>query len=274
MPSRPRRAVTVPPEWVAPLTAAVLAALLFGYLDFRGLAAVALLAALSYAVYSQRLPLAARLAAGTGLVLLAAGLTAHLVPGFANPKVISDEVLTPGAMPYSKYLNFDKGVVGVFLLACCGQRINAWRQWKSMFRAIGPVVLALGVVVLPLALALGHVRFEPAVRPHLLFWAWSNLFFTCAAEEALFRGFIQRHLERGLAGYRFGAVVSLVVAAVLFGLAHLAGGWSYVLLSTVAGLGYGWSMRRSGRIEGAIAAHFLVNSLHFGFFTYPALAAP
>ena len=29
---------------------------------------------------------------------------------------------------------------------------------------------------------------------------------------------------------------------------------------------------RSGRIEGAILTHFLVNLLHFGFFTYPALA--
>jgi membrane protease YdiL (CAAX protease family) len=259
--------------WSGLLAVAGASGLWFGFLDWRGVMAVAALAALAVVAYRGALPTAARAVAGVGLLALAGGLSLHLIPGFANPKVISAQVLTPGAVPYTKYLNFDKTAAGLILLAWGGPRIGGWREWKETFRRIGPVALALLVVVLPLSLALGHVRFEPALRPHLLLWAWTNLLFTCVAEEAVFRGLIQRGLERGLAAWRFGAGISLGIAAALFGLAHLAGGWGYVLLSAVAGLGYGWAMRRSGRVEGAIATHFLVNSLHFGFFTYPALAA-
>jgi membrane protease YdiL (CAAX protease family) len=254
------------------LALAAVVGLCYGLVDAWGLASLALLAGLGWATYRSRLPVAARAAAGAGLLALAGGLALHLVPGFDNPKVIAGEVLTPGALPYTRYLNFDKTAVGVVLLLFGGGLIAAGREWGRMLRFILPVVGVLVAVVLPLALVLGHVRFEPALRPHLVLWAWTNLFFTCVAEEALFRGFIQRRLERWLEGWRHGGALSLAAAAALFGLAHLAGGWGYVLLSTVAGLGYGWAMRRSGRIEGAIVAHFLLNALHFGLFTYPALA--
>lgn len=258
--------------WPYLLAAAAVGALGFGYLDLRGLAVLLLLAMASWAFYRRRPPPAARPLLGLGLFLLAAALTAHRLPGFANPVVISGEVLTPGATPYTRYLNFDKTAAGLLLLAFAGPRIRAWRDWRRTVGGIGPVVAVLFAVILPLALALGHVRFEPALRPHLLLWAWTNLLFTCMAEEALFRGLVQGSLERRLAGRRWGGGVALAAAAVLFGLAHLAGGWTYVLLSTVAGLGYGWALRRTGRIEGAILTHFAVNAAHFGFFTYPALA--
>ena len=38
------------------------------------------------------------------------------------------------------------------------------------------------------------------------FWLWAvtNLFFTCVAEEAFFRGFLQRELSRTLVGFGGG----------------------------------------------------------------------
>jgi membrane protease YdiL (CAAX protease family) len=59
---------------------------------------------------------------------------------------------------------------------------------------------------------------------------------------------------------------------VLFGLAHLGGGWSHALAAAVAGLGYGAAYLRTQRIEAAMAVHFSVNALHLLFFTYPRLA--
>ena len=91
----------------------------------------------------------------------------------------------------------------------------------------------------------------------------TNLFFTCVAEEAFFRGFLQRELGRALVGFGGGQPLAVGGSAALFGLAHWAGGWSYVLLAALAGLGYALAFRASGRIEMAILAHFGLNAVHF-----------
>jgi membrane protease YdiL (CAAX protease family) len=44
-----------------------------------------------------------------------------------------------------------------------------------------------------------------------------------------------------------------------------------VILSTIAGVGYGWVFGRTNRIEASILTHFLVNTAHIVGFTYPAL---
>jgi membrane protease YdiL (CAAX protease family) len=98
-----------------------------------------------------------------------------------------------------------------------------------------------------------------------------NLLFTCVTEEAFFRGFILGGLARGMARWRYGTAVALVVSTVLFGLAHARGGPALVVLAALAGLGYAAAYLRSGRIEGAILTHFALNAVHFVAFTYPAL---
>jgi membrane protease YdiL (CAAX protease family) len=252
---------------------ATVVALISGHLDWRGVLAATAMGVASWGLYRRGLPVAARVAFGISVVALAAGLALHLIPGFNNPKVISDAVLTPDAVPYSKYLNFDKALIGLFLLAFGQQLIGSRRDWALMLRRALPVTAGTVGVVLVLSFVLGYVRFEPAVPTYFWLWAWTNLFFTCMAEEAIFRGLIQQGLERGLERFRLGPVIALVVASVLFGLAHWAGGPKYILLSTVAGFGYGMAMQRSGRIEGSILTHFALNSLHYLLFTYPALAS-
>ena len=123
-----------------------------------------------------------------------------------------------------------------------------------------------------LTLALGYVRFEPRWTP--LFWVWApiNLFFTCLSEEAFFRGFVQRELARLGANRARAALVALLVASLLFGMAHLAGGWKYALAATLAGIGYGYAYQRTRRLEASMAVHFALNATHFLLFTYPALA--
>jgi len=258
--------------WVIALAAAIGSGLYFQFLDWRGVLAIAALGVVSWGVYRREVPVGVCLLSVVGVVVLAAGLSIHVIPGFNNPKILSGVVLSPDAEPYSKYLNFDKAVIGLFLLAFGQQLISRRHEWAEMLRRTAPVTAGTAGIVLVLSFALGYVRFEPALPPFLLFWSWTNLFFTCVAEEAIFRGFIQRGLERGLTGYRFGALTALLIASVLFGLAHWAGGPKYIFLATVAGIGYGLAMRRSGHIEGSIATHFLLNFLHYTFFTYPALA--
>ena len=63
----------------------------------------------------------------------------------------------------------------------------------------------------------------------------------------------------------------MLLAATVFGLAHWGAGWHWVLLATLAGIGYGLAYRFGG-LAAAIAKHFGLNLLHFGLFTYPMLA--
>jgi membrane protease YdiL (CAAX protease family) len=120
-------------------------------------------------------------------------------------------------------------------------------------------------------MALGYVAWQPKWTPLFWIWAASNLFFTCLSEEAFFRGFIQRELESALQGRAYAAGVAIAVSAVLFGLAHIAGGVTYAALGIVAGLGYALVYHRTKSIEMAMLAHFAVNATHFLLFTYPSL---
>ena len=83
--------------------------------------------------------------------------------------------------------------------------------------------------------------------------------FTALPEEALFRGAVQRLLERSLRG----RLAALLAASLLFGLAHLNNGprpdWRYGVLATVAGLAYGWTYRRTGRLAAPALTHLLVD---------------
>ena len=93
----------------------------------------------------------------------------------------------------------------------------------------------------------------------------ANLFLTCVAEEVAFRGVIQGLLARRLGTdlRTMNGWLPILLAAVLFGLAHAAGGTPYVALAMLAGLGYGLAYALSGRIEVAILLHFALNALVF-----------
>jgi membrane protease YdiL (CAAX protease family) len=266
-------ALWLPPWWlwIAGASATILAGYVAGILE--GPAGLAFLL-LAFALLRFRARTGvARAAFATVAILVVAVLFLHVGPGFHNPVVLRDVVLSPGALPYSQYANVDKGLAGVLLLGTLGfARISPAVGWRAALGRAAPIALATLAVVMAASLALGFVRFEPRWTP--IFWVWApiNLLVTCASEEAFFRGFLQREIARDLRGRRHGEAAAVAICALLFGLAHAAGGWRYVLLATLAGAGYGAACQRSGRIEPAILTHFAVNATHFLLFTYPALA--
>ncbi len=58
------------------------------------------------------------------MLAMAAALLLHAVPGFANPRVLDGVTLSLDSAPYTKYLNFDKGVVGLLLLGLYAPRAD------------------------------------------------------------------------------------------------------------------------------------------------------
>lgn len=261
--------------WLVALAAAVISGYLTGALQGYAFAWITLLG-VTAAVCQLRstnppagLPVAAKVLFGA--VALYLGLAPP--PGFIRVTVVDAVVLSPGAIPWSLGLGFPKVVTGIFILGLLHpQRVSSWRELGGLLTRVAPIFLVTAVMVMVCTLALGYTRFDPKWTPLFLLWAPANLFFTCMAEEAFFRGFLQRELAALGSNRRSSAMIALVVVAILFGLAHFGGGWKYALAATLAGLGYGWAYYRTQRVEASMAVHFALNATHFLLFTYPALA--
>jgi uncharacterized protein len=77
-------------------------------------------------------------------------------------------------------------------------------------------------------------------------------------EELFFRGILQNLLET-----RFSRRVALLMAAILFGLAHFNRGvsfnWRYVLLATIAGIFYGRAWRAQRQLLASVVSHTAVD---------------
>jgi uncharacterized protein len=257
--------------WLGLFAASLAAAMAAGIVQPSGLVWIAGFAGATWLFGRAETAPALRVTAAVGIVLLATGLMTHRLPGFANPVAMAAGQITSDAAIYRLHLNYDKTLVGLFLLGWCHDRIARAAEWRRMAVGTAPVAAGLIVTIIGLALAVGYVRFEPKFPRETWLWMWVNLCFTCVAEEALFRGFVQAQLARRWQRFRGGEWAALLVAAVLFGVAHVAGGFAYVGLATIAGIGYGWVYLRTRRIEASILTHFALNAVHFLGFTYPAL---
>ena len=208
--------------------------------------------------------------AAAGVLVLGVLLGMHALPGFHNFLLLDKVVLSSGAEPYSLYLNFDKTLVGICILAFCHESLlSRVAEWRKSFQRAAPLAVASVILVAFGAMALGYLTWQPKWTPLFWFWAPVNLLFTCLSEEVFFRGFIQREITSTLHGSRWGSGLAIAVSGLLFGLAHFAGGVSYVLLATAAGFGYAIVYHRSRSIEMSMLTHFALNATHFLLFTYP-----
>ncbi|WP_108125091.1 CPBP family intramembrane glutamic endopeptidase [Saccharospirillum mangrovi] len=214
-------------------------------------------------------PLWLTVARGALWLVISAALFAHAVPGYQGLVVVADTALKANSLPSSLYVNYDKVLVAWSLLAFVPLFKTSLyaRPLRWSFATVPALVIAIAV---PLALAWQHglIDWQPGLSAVFWIFAGTNLLNTCIAEELLFRGVLQGRLQRKL-----GPWPALVLAAALFGLAHIAGGWSYVAVVTLAGLGYGLAYLWTGHLIASVATHWALNLAHFALFTYP-LTAP
>jgi membrane protease YdiL (CAAX protease family) len=210
-----------------------------------------------------------RLLAGVLTALLALALAMHKLPGFQNPVVIANAVFSEGAAAFTQYANFDKGAVGLVLLALLCRRTASWAEFGAVMRRTAPLALATVAATLAFAVGAGFVRPEFKLPQATLLFLAVNLLFTVAAEEAFFRGFLQARLAASLSRWRSGSWLAVLVSAALFGAAHLGGGALYGILAFIAGIGYALAYHLTQRIEAAIMVHIVLNAVHFIGFTYP-----
>lgn len=261
--------------WSVALFISVVFGLVSQRIDFIGLVFILILACATLCLNNQEIPITLRVLSAIVLFVLGLGFGlagVHLLPGFENLRVLNKAYISSNGIPFSLYLNFDKTVVGIFILGILHQRIATKVEWREMFKVMVPRALLVIFIVAILSFAFKFVWFDPKLSQSLPIWAVTNLLFVCLAEEGFFRGFIQKYLCLMLRRVSYGNAIAIILSSILFGLSHFMGGTQYVILATIAGIGYGWIYWRTQRIESAILTHFSLNLVHFLFFTYPALA--
>ncbi|NHZ35756.1 CPBP family intramembrane metalloprotease [Massilia sp. CCM 8692] len=257
--------------WLCLLVLACASGVVTGLLSLPAIGAIVVLGALAYAARRSRSgPPQVLLMVAMGCMMVA--MSMHLFPGFVNPPLVTDLLISAAAKPVTQRLNFDTAAAGLILFALFCVPARTREQWREVGRHYW-IILGTPLLVLPVGLLVGYVDVDFKLPAYTPLFVALNLLFTCVTEEAFFRGLIQGQLTRALGRWKAGPLIAMCVAALLFGLAHARGGWLFVGLATLAGLGYGYAYLRSQRIETAILAHLALNSIHFLAFTYPRLEA-
>jgi uncharacterized protein len=207
------------------------------------------------------------------VVIVSLALAFHFLPGFNNWFLVKEMKLSPDALAYSLYLNFDKPFIGIFVLAFSLPLINSREKWIRMLRITLPATV-LGIAVLcAIALQIDMIRWDPKLPVIFFPWIFANLLFVSIPEEAFFRGFIQREIFLWFGKTPLSAIGSVVITSLFFVLLHLiwVGSFPFLCLVFVASLIYGTLYQITQSIESSILCHYLFNVTHFLLFTYPAL---
>lgn len=238
----------------------LLLALIYGHIALTGLLWIGLML-LSGVLYQRRVYSHVMLVV---MLLLGFALASHSLSGFENMLLLDQVRLSESSTPYTLRLGIDKisaGLVIFYFVFSVKERSEIdLRKWLPVLP-----VLVIAIVLSILLALMSMLKVDVKLSQYFLLFAIHNLLFTCMAEEAYFRGLIHKQLNRYL-HYSIGIAVS----AILFGLAHYgAGRIDYVFSAMVAGVGYAYVYHRTGSLSASMLSHWLLNLIHFIFFTYP-----
>ena len=245
----------------------ILIGLYFGRITLIGLSGI-FLVGLSFWCFQKNSKKWIRVLSGLIFFGIAYLLFSHIYPGFNNLKVFDNYQFSEMSSPFTMYMNFDKPFISLvcFYLLGVDKGFTSLDFWKKII-IIAPLAV---IFLLGPAIGINYLKWDFKFDPNMLVWGINNLIFVCAAEEVIFRRVIQGGLSSKLESlHKHGPWIALILASILFGLAHFKGGVSYILLSTIAGIFYGYSYKTTKSIEASILVHFFVNSFHIVFLTYP-----
>lgn len=244
----------------------LLSALYFNYIDWLGLTVSIIYGCCCYS-FSFTKKGHVNVIIGFLIFVLSTLLFLHLIPGFNNPIVIDSAQVSANAPLYNLYINFDKALVGFFLLihVVKSPRNPSYEKYLLVFASIS---LSYGVAIL-LAVTTGMIEYDFKIPNYFLSWVLINLFITVYAEEAFFRGFVQPSISSCINDNKWKEFVVVISSGLLFGLAHYSGGAIYVLIASILGCAYAFGYMKTGNILVPISGHFIFNLMHFTVFTYP-----
>lgn len=244
-------------------------------IHLQGFIYILVLGSILAVYYSQSYERLSKSILGFTIALLGFLLINHYLPGFEKLRAHSKLILSPTSKSFTIYLYFDKAAVAFLLLALGVPLIRFLADWTKTLKTVAIYSLVAIALIMPSALLSGYVNFEPKLIAITPLWLFQTLFFTCIPEECFFRGFVQKEVSVYLRHSRNGHWMGILVGTLMFSLQNLrSGSWQFVILSVISGLIYGCIYKKTDRIEAPILLHFIVNIVHFFFFTYPSLTVP
>jgi hypothetical protein len=250
---------------------ALATAYITGIMSLEALAITLVYLALNWLYFKVDTSLLIKILTWIAIFIIAYFLASNWVVGFKSWKLISEEIISEGAEPYNLVLHFDAIIASMGILLFAFAPIRRLSQYKLVALKILPVVVVIIISLALFALGFNVVKVSPKVPDFWLIWLFSNLIITCVVEETIFRLFLQNTLSYILMSYRFRAFVSILVSSLFYAIYYTPiPMFSYITLLLLSSC-YGYVYHVTKRIEASIILHFIVNSIHFFFFTYPQL---
>ena len=258
----------------------LLTSLFNGVLSLLSCGIILLFGFLIYNFYQQKFLPKYQILIFFGIFIITILSFLHKLPDIDNIEAIKDIQLSKNSNSFDLWLNFDKPLIAIFLLFFVYKTPKKIIDYKNIFWQSILFFVPLFLIVLALGIVSNFLTFDPKIPDFQITFLWliKMLFLTIYPEEFFFRFFIQNNVISLLKNSKYCQkyfsknyqIIGVSIVAILFGLSHFSGGFSFVLLAMICGFCYGLVYIRTGYIEASIFLHFLVNLTHFFWFSYPS----
>ncbi len=198
-------------------------------------------------------------------------LASHMIDGFISWQIVNQEQISTNGEKYSLYLTLDKVIAGVGILVFALTPIRRVKHIKHMLIGMLPTTLLSVSIIAIAGLMLKVVSFDPKFPELWATWIVVSLLVHCVAEEAIFRLFLQGGIQNLLSSFKYAPIISILVASIGYTVYMMPQPTNFLGAIFVGNMFFGYIFYKTQRIEASILLHFLVNFIHFFFFTYPLL---
>ena len=194
-------------------------------------------------------------------------LQRHMIPGVNNVLIAKNISIGQTGFPWDLYVNYDKALMSFLALI----KINGSQKREIINYKYSIIIILFSIIaVFVLSLKTEFIKYDFKMDSILWLWCINNLFMVCVAEEMFFRYFLYNVFVKINIFNKYGSLFfGLLFSSLLFGLFHYSGGVIYMNLAFLAGIIYCLLYICSGKIYISILGHFILNLMHFIFFSYP-----
>lgn len=251
-------------------------ALIAGIINLLSCSIILLFGFLIYSFYQKKSSSSYKVFLYFGIIIITIFSFSHQLPSIHNIELLTNIKLSKNSSNFDLWLNFDKPLIAIFLLFFAYSPPRNFSDYKNIFIQTIMLFVPLLIILLALGIFGNFLVFDPKFPNFEITFLWliKMIFLTIFAEEFFFRFFIQNAVILLLKNSKYfsknSQIIGLIFTSIIFGLTHLNHGSIFILLATICGFFYGLIFIRTRYIEASILLHFLINFIHFIFFSYPS----